>query len=56
MKRKKRIKEIEERIERYKDKKLNEGQVLQLLDDAIYLLDDLHRMTEEVFKGLVKKT
>lgn len=41
---------IGKKVEKYKDKILTEEHVIELLDDALWLVKDLTRMQEEVMK------
>ena len=50
LRREKRRRAIGNKVEKYKDKILTEAQVIELLDDALWLVKDLNRMQEEVMK------
>lgn len=50
LRREKRRRAISNKVEKYKDKILTEEHVIELLDDALWLVKDLNRMQEEVMK------
>lgn len=52
MDRKTRYELIDEHLEKYTGRKLNKKQICVLLDDALFILDDLSRMSDDVLARL----
>jgi len=53
-KRRKRLNEIGRKVERYKKQPITQEQIIELLDDAIWILDQLEEMTQESINYLTK--